>query len=117
MQRDDRAYLWDIIDACSAIESLLADVEANDYVASRLLRSAVEREFITIGEATAALSRAAPALFSRLTAGRRIVDFRNQLTHEYRHTDDQVVWLVARNEVPVLRRECEALLAEAGDAD
>lgn len=45
------------------------------------------------------------------------MDFRNQLTHEYRHTDDQVVWLVARNEVPVLRQECEALLAEVGDAD
>jgi uncharacterized protein with HEPN domain len=117
MQRDDRAYLWDIVDACSVIEHLLASVEQDDYVASRLLRSAVEREFITIGEATAALSRAAPALFSRLTDGRRIVDFRNQLTHEYRHTDDQVVWLVARNEVPVLRRECESLLVEVGDAD
>ena len=117
MQRDARAYLWDIVDACSVIEMLLTDVAQDEYVASRLLRSAVEREFITIGEATAALSRTAPALFSRLTDGRRIVDFRNQLTHEYRHTDDHVVWLVARNEVPVLRQECEGLLAEVGDAD
>jgi uncharacterized protein with HEPN domain len=96
---------------------VLANVESEEYVASRILHSAVEREFITIEEATAALSRAAPALFSHLTGGRRIVDFRNQLTHEYRHTDDQVVWLVARNEVPVPRRECEVPLAEAGDAD
>mgnify|MGYP000881358875 FL=1 len=117
MQRDERAYLWDIVDACKAIESLTAEVELQDYLVSRPLRSAVEREFLTVGEATAALSRAGSPFFSRLTDGPRIVAFRNQLTHEYQHTDDQVVWQVARDEVPVLRRECEALLAEAGDAD
>ena len=32
MQRDDRAYLWDIVDACSVIQTLLADVEQDEYV-------------------------------------------------------------------------------------
>ena len=117
MQRDERAYLQDVIDACEAIESALAGVEFDEYRASRILRSAVEREFITIGEAAAALLHVDPSLFSRITNGRRIVDFRNQLTHEYPHVDDRVVWLIALDDAPVLRDECHALLEEVGDAD
>ncbi len=116
MQRDERAYLQDVIDACEAIQSALSGVEFDEYRASRILRSAVEREFITIGEAATALLHVDPSLFSRITNGRRIVDFRNQLTHEYPHVNDRIVWLIAVDDVPVLRVECRALLEETGDA-
>jgi uncharacterized protein with HEPN domain len=116
MQRDAVAFLQDVVDACDAIVSVLSGVEFDEYHATRLLRSAVEREFTIIGEAVAVLSRLDPPLFARLTHGRRIVDFRNQLTHAYLHVDDRIVWLIARDDVPVLRAECEALLAEVGDA-
>jgi uncharacterized protein with HEPN domain len=62
----------------------------------------------------AALSRLSPEAFADITHARRIVDFRNQLTHEYPAVDDAVVWLIAEHDVPVLRRECAALLAAAG---
>ena len=117
MQRDAAAYLQDVVESCDAIVSVLSGVEFDEYRATRFLRSAVEREFTIIGEAVAVLSRVEPQLFSRLTNGRRIVDFRNQLTHAYLHVDDRIVWLIARDDVPVLRTECEALLAEVGDAD
>jgi uncharacterized protein with HEPN domain len=55
-------------------------------------------------------------LFARITNGRRIVDFRNQLTHAYLHVDDRIVWLIAQNDVPLLRAEREELLVEVGDA-
>jgi uncharacterized protein with HEPN domain len=64
MARDERAYLADIIE---------------------------EREVIIIGEAAAALSRVAPRTFEAITNARRIVDFRNRLTHEYRAVDDALV--------------------------
>jgi uncharacterized protein with HEPN domain len=76
-------HLQDVLDACDAIVSVLSGVEFDEYHATRLLRSAVEREFTIIGEAVAVLSRLDAQLFSRLTHGRRIVDFRNQLTHAY----------------------------------
>lgn len=95
MPRDERAYLSDIA----------------AYRADRLVRSAVEREFIMIGEAVAVSSRVAPRLVARITQARRVVDFRNQLTHEYPTVDDAVVWFIAEHDVPVLRRECAALLA------
>jgi len=117
MRRSTLAYLADIVDACDSIAEVLADVDLATYGERRPIRSAVEREFIIVGEAAAALSRLEPVLFSRITHGRRIVDFRNQLTHEYPHVDDRIVWLIARDDVPVLRAECAAMLADMGDAD
>jgi uncharacterized protein with HEPN domain len=105
MQREALAYLRDVVEACDAIDSVLSGVEFDEYQTTR------------IGEAVAVLSRTEPLLFARITNGRRIVDFRNQLTHAYLHVDDRIVWLIARNDVPLLRAECEELLAEVGDAD
>jgi len=84
---------------------------------SRLVRSSVEREFIIIGEAAAALARFAPEIFDAITRARRIVDFRNQLTHEYAAVDDALVWAVVEHDVPVLRRECAALIQRVAPAD
>lgn len=84
------------------------------------MRSSVEREFIIIGEAVSALSRVTPDAFASITRARRIVDFRNQLTHEYPTVDDALVWAIADRDVPVLRDECSALMRSMeaeGEAD
>ena len=114
MPRDERAYLADIVDSCEAIEYDVRGLNLDDYQDNRLVRSAVEREFIIIGEAIIALSRVAPAIFESITHARRIVDFRNQLTHEYPMVDDALVWAIVEKDVPVLRRECSSLLESAG---
>jgi uncharacterized protein with HEPN domain len=112
MPRDERAYLADIIDSCKAIEAAIGDLDLAAYQANRLVRSAVEREFTIIGEALSALSRRAPQLFRAISNARRIIDFRNQLTHEYPNIDDAIVWAIADRDVPILRGECETLLDE-----
>ncbi len=112
MPRDPRAYLADIIDSCDAIVAALSGITIDGYQADRLIRSAVEREFITIGEAMLTLSRNAPELFDRITHARRIVDFRNQLTHEYRNVNDVLVWGIADRDVSILRGECAELMSE-----
>ena len=72
MHREAPAYLRDVIGACDAIVSVLSGVEFEEYHATRMLRSSVEREFTIIGEAIAVLSRTEPQLFARITNGRRI---------------------------------------------
>ena len=67
MPRDTRAYLIDIIDSCDAILAAVEDIDLAEYESNRLNRSSVEREFIIIGEATAALSRVAPEVFDSIT--------------------------------------------------
>jgi uncharacterized protein with HEPN domain len=117
MRRDQRAYLVDIIDACRAIGAAIEGMDLPAYKRSRLVRSAVEREFIIIGEAVAALSRAAPATFGAITNARRIIDFRNQLTHAYATVDDALVWAIAGKDVSLLDEECTRILKGLGTGD
>jgi uncharacterized protein with HEPN domain len=117
MPRDERAYLSDILASCDAIESAVRNLDLAAYQNNRLVRSSVEREFIIIGEAMAALARIAPATFGVITRARRIVDFRNQLTHAYPTVDDALVWAIVGTDVPVLRRECAELIKRPSSAD
>jgi uncharacterized protein with HEPN domain len=118
MQRKVRAYLSDIIEACDAIVSATHELGLEAYCANRLVRSSVEREFIIIGEAVGALSRTDSHLLNRISQARRIVDLRNRLTHAYAAVNDAIVWGIAVRDIPLLRRECEALMAEiASGAD
>jgi uncharacterized protein with HEPN domain len=70
MQRDSRAYLADILEACDAIEAATSDRSLGDYMSNRLIRSAVERELTIIGEAVLALSHKAPEVFDAITGAR-----------------------------------------------
>src|SRR5450756_1288456 len=120
MPRDAQAYLSDILESCDAIVLAVQGFDLEGYRSNRLVRSSVEREFTIIGEAMIALSRTAPVAFATITQARRIVDFRNQLTHEYPSVNDVLVWGFVDRDVPVLRRECAALmdsLDSAGEGD
>lgn len=112
MRRDARALLLDIEESCEAITAAVDALDLDGYLASRLVRSSVEREFIIIGEAIVVLSRIAPDAFAAITRARRIVDFRNQLTHEYSMIEDELVWEIVGHDVAVLRSECAALIRE-----
>ena len=83
MPRSTLAYLADIVGACEAIARFLDGVEYAAYRGAELTRSAVERQLILIGEAVHALLRLEPSLADRISHARRIVDFRNQLAHDY----------------------------------
>jgi uncharacterized protein with HEPN domain len=117
MRHDPAAYLADIIDACTAIEEVLAGLGLADYLQARAVRSAVEREFIIIGEAVRTLGRIAPDLFAAIPESRRIIGFRNVLTHDYAGVDDESVFEYARTDILELRRICSALLEKADGAD
>jgi len=116
MPRDARAYLADILEACDAIVLAVRGLDLAGYRSNRLIRSSVEREFTIIGEAMTALAHFAPEAFASITQARRIVDFRNQLTHEYPSVNDMLVWGIIDRDVPVLRRECTALMDGLGSA-
>ncbi|MCJ7797178.1 MAG: DUF86 domain-containing protein [Thermoleophilia bacterium] len=114
MPRDARAYVADILESCEAIRTAAAGLDLEPYQENRLVRSSIEREFIIIGEAMASLRRIAPEAFAEITSAHRIVDFRNQLTHEYPNIDDAQVWAIIGRDVPVLARESAELLSRLG---
>ena len=104
--------LFRSIDACDSIGAILAGISLESFVASREKRSAVEREFIIIGEATSTLAKFCPEYFKRLSDGRKVIGFRNILTHNYASVDHETVYETALQDVPKLRGECIEFLRE-----
>ncbi|MXZ46550.1 MAG: DUF86 domain-containing protein [Chloroflexi bacterium] len=112
MEREARTLLQDVQGAITHIEAFTAERSLADYQQDVLLRSAVERQFTIVGEAVSQLSRRHPDVAARITDWRDIIDFRNLLVHGYAAINDRLVWETANDDLPVLRREIEALLAE-----
>ncbi len=114
MERDARAFLWDVQQAANAIEQFISGLDAAGYEENALVRAAVERQFEIIGEALNRLSKIAPDIAGRVSDLRQIVGFRNILVHGYAAIDHGRVWQIAQTSLPGLRREVSALLAELG---
>jgi uncharacterized protein with HEPN domain len=51
MRRDCRVLLMAVVESADAIADAVEGVSFDDHCNSRLIRAAVEREFITIGDA------------------------------------------------------------------
>ena len=81
------------------------------------MRSAVEREFIIIGEAIGRIRTLNEALFSSISNSRAIVDFRNLLAHDYGAVDDDAVFGLVYSDLIVLKEEVGELLDDCNDAN
>jgi uncharacterized protein with HEPN domain len=53
---EDKAYLWDILDACNDIIGFLAGKSLNEFSNEKIIRFAIERQLLVIGEASKKLS-------------------------------------------------------------
>jgi len=72
MPRSLRAYLWDIEQAVSDIQSFTRDKQLSDYETDTMLRAAVERNFQIIGEALSQAQRFFPQVTGRITNQQQI---------------------------------------------
>lgn len=51
---------------------------------------------------------------AQIMSYRQIIGFRNVLVHGYDTIDDQIVWRVVEQDLPILRQQAETLLAGLG---
>ena len=114
MERDSRAYLLDVRDNCDLILDFVKDSDLTAYKANTLIRSAVERRFIVLGEALTRLKALDLNLLGSIPDAARIVAFRNILVHGYVSISDELVWEIVVDHVPILRSKCDDLLARRG---
>ena len=114
MERDPRAFLWDVQQAVLAIQQFIRGMDATSYADSALVRSAVERQFEIIGEALNRLSKISPDLAQKVPNLREIISFRNILIHGYASIDHARVWQIAVDLVPELKVVVAALLESLG---
>lgn len=115
MQRDPRAYLWDVREAAKAILDFVAGLDASLYANTPIVHSAVERKFEIIGEALGQLSKIDLVLAARVPLLPQIVAFRNQIIHGDATVNHGTVWNVVQSALPALLTSVQTLLQELGE--
>jgi uncharacterized protein with HEPN domain len=108
--------LSDVLAASTAIRQFLQGSTREAYGRDLMLRSAVERQLEILGEAVRRLETLDPALARRISEHRRIIAFRNIIVHGYDGLDDDVVWQIVMEKLPILAEEARRLLHEIEDA-
>lgn len=109
MPRSARAYLNEIRLAATYLLDRTSGMSYEEYNSDQTLKFAVERNFITIGEATSCLRRDHPQI-SSLPEAAKIVGFRNFIVHQYWAIDQRNLWSILSTEVQPLLEEVDLLL-------
>jgi uncharacterized protein with HEPN domain len=110
MRLEARKYLYDINSACELIKEFVGEKSLDDYEKDAMLRSAVERQFMVIGEALSQLLRKWPEFEKNISNVRQIISFRNLIIHGYSTVENETVWGVVCGDMPILSGEIEGLI-------
>ena len=86
-----------------------------EYNRDVMLRSAVERQLIIVGESVNWLYRAYPLMAARITDYPKIIAFRNRLVHMFDDIDNQAVWWIVNEKLPITYQEVLGLLQDLED--
>jgi len=113
MQPEDRnlAYLWDMLEAAREIIEFIKGVRYTEFVENRMLRYAVERQLMVIGEAANHISKKFQDEHPEIP-WRQMVGQRNVLAHEYGDINIERVWSTATNNIPAIQKAIEPLVPE-----
>ena len=110
MNIEIRNHLWDIHESAKFIIDNTSEVSFEQYEDDEMLRSAVERHFEIIGEATRRLANDDQSVAEKITGYQTIIGLRNRIAHEYDNIANQTVWNIIQNNLPTLLTEITTLL-------
>jgi len=116
MQSDSLKRLEDARAACVRIGHFVESKVKAEFIASELLRSAVERQVEIIGESLGRAAVMDPDVEPRVPDLRKIVGMRNRLIHGYDEVDYNIVRDVVSTRIPELLRQLNHAL-ESGEVD
>ena len=102
----------DIITASDHILRVTSNMDLRSFSKDFDKRSAVERWFITIGEAMRRLREHHPELATRIPDISDIIDFRNVLVHNYDDLEETIIWSTITDDLPLLYRTVCDLMNE-----
>ncbi len=110
MKLEIKKLLYDIKESVESIENYLGEErDFNIYIANKMLRRAVEREFEIIGEAMNRIEKIDSSI--NISSKKQIVNMRNRVIHGYDKIDNEIVWGTIVRHLPKLKEEIERLLS------
>ncbi len=112
MEIEIKKYLHDILEAATDIQTFTMGKKLSDYQDDKMLKAAVERKFEIIGEALNRISKRDNSIAESITDFRKIISFRNLLSHGYDAVEDGIVWDVSQKNLRALISQVKQLLSE-----
>ena len=112
MDPEVKTYLADIQQAAQRIIEVTLDKSFEEFEGDWVVRAAVERQFLIIGEATNVIAAKDENTAALLGNYPQIIGFRNILAHRYRDVLDRTVWGIIENNLPTLLTEVTNLLEQ-----
>lgn len=116
LDKDDRAYLWDMLTAAKAVTEFVEGRTLEEYVGDLMLRSAVERQVEIIGEAARRVSKEFQEAHSDIP-WRPIQAQRHVLAHDYGEIKHDRLWRVAVEHIPELIQQLAPLVPSPAPPD
>ncbi|MBW4540926.1 MAG: DUF86 domain-containing protein [Myxacorys chilensis ATA2-1-KO14] len=110
----DAASIWDMVQAIRRIQEFTLGLSFDDYQASILIQSAVERQLEILGEAAGRVSEAFRQTHPALD-WRRTVGLRNIIIHRYDEIQQDIIWNIITTELANLLAQLEPLLPPLPD--
>lgn len=109
MDNEIKKYLFDIQESIDSIQKYLgARCDFKVYMADKMLRRAVEREFKIIGEAMSRIEKLDSTI--EISSKRQIISMRNRVIHGYDKIDNEIIWGTIVRHLPTLKLEIDNLL-------
>ncbi len=109
MELEIKKNLFDIHESIESIEKYLGDKrDFKTYLADKMLRRAVEREFEIIGEAMGRIEKLDSTI--KISSKRQIISMRNRVIHGYDKIDNEIIWGTIVRHLPTLKIEIDNLL-------
>ena len=110
----DKIRLQHILDAIQETELYLHDVTYEQFLGNSEKRFATLKQVEIIGEACNALTEQLKAS-NPLVPWKPIIRFRNVSVHEYFGVNLQIVWEIAKNDLPDLKEKMISILNDISD--
>jgi len=101
--------LWDIREACKDILNFIDGVSFHDFSNNKMVRYAVERQILVIGEAANHLSEEF-INDSKDIPWRKIIGMRNNIAQEYGEVLVERIWITANDHIEELLKNIDRFL-------
>lgn len=111
MSRRETLYLEDIQESCEKVLRFTKGMTYKDFVHDELHFDAVLRNLEIIGEAVKNISDETRKKYPDVK-WRKIAGFRDIVAHEYFGVNEETVWDIVENEIPVLLDIVKSMLGK-----
>jgi uncharacterized protein with HEPN domain len=108
-----RDLLSDIVRSIDEIHEFSNGLTVEDfklYLSNKMMRRAIERDLIIIGEAMHDIVKVDHTRVMRIKNSRRVIELRNDVVHSYDELANEKIWQFIWTELPYLRKEVSHIL-------